>query len=74
MTEAIAIQPPGVDRFPVRQPLPKDRFNPPAKETFTVKKQPSVVVSGHKHTADFTAPARGLFVGTRKVVVFQGRP
>jgi quinolinate synthase len=67
MTEAIAIQPPGVDRFPVRQPLPKAQLDALSREILMLKKQLNAVVLAHNYQvpeiqdiADYVGDSLGL--------------
>jgi hypothetical protein len=39
MTALTAVAPPGVDRFPVRQPMPRAQFDPLSREILVLKKQ-----------------------------------
>src|SRR5213596_3218566 len=41
--------PAGVDRLPLRKPMPKERFDPLAKEIFTLKKQLNAVILAHNY-------------------------
>src|SRR5688572_26693213 len=83
MTEVLEQQVVGVDRFPVRQPMSKERFDPLAKEIFTLKKQLNAVILAHNYqvaeiqdVADFVGDSLGLAQQAAKtnadVIVFCG--
>src|SRR3990172_3702143 len=83
MTEAIAIQPPGVDRFPARQPLPKAQLDALSREILILKKQLNAVILAHNYQvpeiqdiADFVGDSLGLSQQAAKtqadVIVFCG--
>src|SRR5688572_11723810 len=83
MTEVLEQQVVGVDRFPVRQPMSKERFDPLAKEIFTLKKQLNAVILAHNYqvaeiqdVADYVGDSLGLAQQAAKtdadVIVFCG--
>src|SRR4051794_33938228 len=83
MTEVADISLPGVDRFQVRKPMPRERFDPLAKEIFTLKKQLNAVILAHNYqvpeiqdVADFVGDSLGLSQQAAKtsadVIVFCG--
>src|SRR5213079_3008130 len=49
MTTVAETSLPGVDRFPVRKPMPRGQFDPLAKEIFTLKKQLNAVILAHNY-------------------------
>lgn len=83
MTELLEKQVPGADRFPVRAPMAKERFDPLAKEIFALKKQLNAVILAHNYqvgeiqdVADFVGDSLGLAQQAAKtsadVIVFCG--
>ena len=67
MTEVLEKQLHGVDRFQLRQPMPRERFDPLAKEIFTLKKQLNAVILAHNYqvaeiqdVADYVGDSLGL--------------
>ena len=83
MTEVLEQQVIGVDRFPVRAPMAKERFDPLAKEIFALKKQLNAVILAHNYqvgeiqdVADYVGDSLGLAQQAAKtnadVIVFCG--
>src|SRR5512147_2724755 len=83
MTEVLEQQLTGVDRFPVRALMTKERFDPLAKEIFALKKQLNAVILAHNYqvgeiqdVADFVGDSLGLSQQAAKtnadVIVFCG--
>src|SRR5882762_450637 len=67
MTEVLEKQLPGVDRFLLRKPMPKERFDPLARDIFTLKKQLNAVILAHNYqvpeiqeVADYVGDSLGL--------------
>ena len=76
-------QPPGVDRFQLRKPMPHSQFEPLAKEIFALKKQLNAIILAHNYqvpeiqdVADFVGDSLGLSQQAAKtdadVIVFCG--
>ena len=83
MTELLEKQLPGVDRFPVRALMTKERFDPLAKEIYALKKQLNAVILAHNYqvgeiqdVADYVGDSLGLAQQAAKtsadVIVFCG--
>src|SRR3974377_2071666 len=67
MTELTAVTPPGVDRFPVRQPLPRAQLDALSREILVLKKQLNAVILAHNYQvaeiqdlADYVGDSLGL--------------
>src|SRR5215468_1260257 len=74
---------PGVDRFPLRKPLPREQVDALSREIFVLKKQLNAVVLAHNYqvpeiqdVADFVGDSLGLSQQAAKtsadVIVFAG--
>src|SRR5216110_698774 len=83
MSSVVQTLVPGVDRFPVRKPMPQGQFEPLAREIFVLKKQLNAVILAHNYqvpeiqeVADYVGDSLGLSQQAAKtkadVIVFCG--
>jgi quinolinate synthase len=83
MNDVIEIQPPGVDRFPVRQPMPRTQFDALSRDILALKKKHNAVILAHNYqvpeiqdVADYVGDSLGLSQQAAKtsadVIVFCG--
>src|SRR5881397_156404 len=83
MTVSTEILPAGVDRFPVRKPMPRAQFDTLSREILALKKQLNAVILAHNYqvgeiqdVADFVGDSLGLAQQAAKtdadVIVFCG--
>src|SRR5215510_3659788 len=67
MSDTMVMQTLGLDRFQLRKPMTKERFDPLAKEIYTLKKQLNAVILAHNYqvaeiqdVADYVGDSLGL--------------
>ena len=67
MTDTVELLPPGVDRFPLRQPMPQARFDALSREILVLKKQLNAIILAHNYQvpeiqdiADYVGDSLGL--------------
>ena len=83
MTVSATVIPPGVDRFPVRQPMPRGQFDALSREILVLKKQLNAVILAHNYqvpeiqdVADYVGDSLGLSQQAAEtkadVIVFSG--
>jgi quinolinate synthase len=83
MIDTTELQPAGVDRFPVRQPMPRARFDALSRDILALKKKLNAVILAHNYqvgeiqdVADYVGDSLGLSQQAAKtsadVIVFAG--
>lgn len=83
MADLKQLSPAGVDRFPLRKPLPREQVNALSREIFVLKKQLNAVILAHNYQvpeiqdiADYVGDSLGLSQQAAKtqadVIVFAG--
>src|SRR5687767_5610400 len=83
MIDLTDVLPPGVDRFEVRQPMPRTRYDALSRDIFALKKKLNAVILAHNYqvseiqdVADFVGDSLGLSQQAAKtnadVIVFCG--
>ena len=84
MTELAELAPPGVDRFPLRKPLPRGQVDALSREILVLKKQLNAVILAHNYQSpeifhcvadvvgDSLALAREAAKGDAEVIVMAG--
>ena len=83
MTQLATVTPPGVDRFPVRKPMPRAQFDALSREILVLKKQLNAVILAHNYQvpeiqdiADYVGDSLGLSQQAAQtkadVIVFSG--
>src|SRR5436309_13501296 len=67
MTDVIQLPTRGVERLPVRKPMPKAQFDPLAREIYALKKQLNAIILAHNYqvpeiqdVADYVGDSLGL--------------
>src|SRR5580765_6096278 len=83
MIDSTDLQVAGVDRFPVRQPMPRERFDPLSWDILALKKKLNAVILAHNYqvgeiqdVADYVGDSLGLSQQAKKtnaeIIVFAG--
>src|SRR5262245_21497225 len=83
MIDLAEVSPPGVDRFPVRQPMPRTQFDALSREILALKKKLNAVILAHNYqvgeiqdVADYVGDSLGLSQQAARtpaeVIVFAG--